>query len=110
MNLSVQDTGGDVLIVSQFTLHGNIKKETDPPISGHQNLILPFLCMKNLFGKQKRFWGKVGTGIFGAMMDVSLVNEVGRDTNNRFKTERLLTGSFSEKNPINYDKREYFIG
>ncbi len=76
MNLSVQDTGGDVLIVSQFTLHGNTKKGNRPSYirASKPDFAIP-MYEKFVRKTEEVFGKKAGTGIFGAMMDVSLVNE-----------------------------------
>jgi D-tyrosyl-tRNA(Tyr) deacylase len=74
MNLSVIDSGGEVLVVSQFTLYGDCRKGRRPsfdkaaPPEIAQNLY-------ELFVKKIRERGlKVETGQFRAMMDVHLVN------------------------------------
>ncbi len=74
MNLSVIDSGGEVLVVSQFTLYGDCRK-------GDARLLikpLPPEVAENLyelFVKKVRERGlKVATGKFRAMMDVHLVN------------------------------------
>lgn len=76
MNLSVQDTGGDLLVVSQFTLYANSKKGNRPSYidSAPPDFAIP---MYEKFLKMLRmsFPGKVETGEFGASMRVSLVNE-----------------------------------
>ncbi len=49
MNLSVKDVGGDLIVVSQFTLQASTKKETDPLTSRQRNLKSLYHCMKPLF-------------------------------------------------------------
>lgn len=76
MNLSLKDVDGDVIIVSQFTLHARTKKGNRPSYikAARPETAIPLYnrfvdSFRRLSGKQP------GTGEFGAMMDVSLVNE-----------------------------------
>jgi len=76
MNLSVQETGGDVLIVSQFTLHAKTKKGNRPSYiqAANPDIAIP---LYNSFIKrmEQEIGKKIATGEFGAMMMVSLVND-----------------------------------
>jgi len=76
MNLSVLETGGDILVISQFTLHAKTKKGNRPSYikAAPPEIAIPLYDrfvtrLSELLGKP------VGTGEFGAMMDVSLVND-----------------------------------
>lgn len=75
MNLSLKDIDGDALVVSQFTLFGNCEKGRRPSFI---DAALPQLGeeLYMYFVEQlKKQVMKVETGIFGAMMDVELVND-----------------------------------
>ena len=76
MNLSVTDTGGDILVVSQFTLYADCKKGNRPSYirSAPPDISIP-KYEAFLSSLRKQFTGKVETGIFGAMMDVALHND-----------------------------------
>lgn len=76
MNLSVQDVKGDVLVVSQFTLHARTRKGNRPSYidSAKPEISIPMyekFCseVEVLLGK------KVKTGEFGADMKVALIND-----------------------------------
>ena len=76
MNLSVTETGGGVLVVSQFTLLASTRKGTKP--SWHR--AAPPAAAVPLYGKFVAAMGAAAgrpaaTGEFGAMMEVSLVND-----------------------------------
>lgn len=76
MNLSVQDVKGDILIVSQFTLHANTKKGNRPSYIRASRPEFAVPMYDKFISKTEEILGrKVGAGIFGAMMDVSLVND-----------------------------------
>ena len=76
MDKSLLDIGGELLVVSQFTLYANCDKGRRPSFVGAAN---PELANKlyEYFVKKAREKGvkKVETGKFGAMMEVGLVND-----------------------------------
>lgn len=76
MNLSVQDVQAGLLIVSQFTLYADSKKGNRPSFirSAPPAVAVP-LYESFLTQLRQRYTGKVAEGVFGAMMDVSLLNE-----------------------------------
>ncbi|MDF1740327.1 MAG: D-aminoacyl-tRNA deacylase [Verrucomicrobiales bacterium] len=76
MNLSILDTGGDALVVSQFTLHARVKKGNRPSFerAARPEQAIP-LYEKFVSELEKGLGRPVPTGQFGAMMDVALVND-----------------------------------
>lgn len=76
MNFSVQDAGGDVLVVSQFTLHAATKKGNRPSYSkaSKPEIAIP-LYEKFVSTLETKLGKKVPTGIFGADMKVALLND-----------------------------------
>ncbi|MBF4508340.1 D-tyrosyl-tRNA(Tyr) deacylase [Flavobacterium sp. JLP] len=76
MNCSVQDIDGEILVVSQFTLHASTKKGNRPSYikASKPEFAIPMYenFVKTL---EKEFNKKVQTGIFGADMKVSLLND-----------------------------------
>ena len=76
MNRSVMDVDGDIIVVSQFTLQASTKKGNRPSYirAAKTDISIPMYekfvtAMETALGK------KVGTGKFGAMMDVALIND-----------------------------------
>lgn len=76
MNRSILDTGGEALVVSQFTLHARVKKGTRPSFerAAHPDIAIP-LYEKFINALETGLGRTVGTGEFGAMMDVALNND-----------------------------------
>lgn len=76
MNCSIQDIGGDIIVVSQFTLHASTKKGNRPSYIKAAKPDFAIPMYENFVQTiEKEFGKKVQTGIFGADMKVSLLND-----------------------------------
>ena len=76
MNRSVQDIGGDILLVSQFTLFASTKKGTRPSWHRAARPDVAIPLYETMTRKLSDLMGRpIQTGRFGAMMQVSLVND-----------------------------------
>lgn len=76
MNLSVEEVKGDLLVVSQFTLHAATKKGNRPSYikAARPEVAIP-LYEKFVTALEHKLSKKVPTGIFGADMKVALLND-----------------------------------
>lgn len=76
MNLSIQDIGGKIIVVSQFTLHASTKKGNRPSYIRAARPETAIPLYEQLVSEFSKMLGKqVGTGIFGAHMEIYLVND-----------------------------------
>jgi D-aminoacyl-tRNA deacylase len=76
MNLSLQDVGGDIMIISQFTLHASTKKGNRPSYIAAAKPAIAIPLFEKFMTQMEKDTGKVVKhGVFGDHMDVSLVND-----------------------------------
>jgi len=75
MNHSILEAGGDILSISQFTLYGDVKRGRRPSFTSaaRPEVAEPLWCAFNEALRENGL--TVETGVFGAMMDVELVND-----------------------------------
>jgi D-tyrosyl-tRNA(Tyr) deacylase len=76
MNLSVKEVGGNVLLISQFTLHASTKKGNRPSYINAAKPPISIPLYESFINKLEiEMGGPIQTGRFGADMKVSLVND-----------------------------------
>ena len=77
MNLSLKDINGEMLIISQFTLYGDARKGNRPSFTESANPELANNLYEKFIERVKENIGneKVKTGIFQAMMEVTIIND-----------------------------------
>lgn len=75
MNLNLEEVGGQLLVVSQFTLYADTTKGNRPSFTDSAKPIKAVPYYEKFISLLKNNGLKVKTGQFGAMMSVSLVNE-----------------------------------
>ncbi len=74
MNLSLTQTGGSILVVSQFTLHADTRKGKRPSFIGAASPDTARILYRVFIEKLRETGVTVEEGVFGAHMDVALVN------------------------------------
>jgi D-aminoacyl-tRNA deacylase len=76
MNQSIVDTGGEIIVVSQFTLHASTKKGNRPSFLKSAIPAISEPLYQTFCGALERELGRtVGRGVFGADMKISLIND-----------------------------------
>ena len=76
MNRSVSDIGGEVLVISQFTLHGDCRRGRRPSFIAAASPEIAIPLYEQVVKLLREKWGlTVATGEFGATMQVSLLND-----------------------------------
>ena len=76
MNLSIQDISGDIMIVSQFTLHAMTKKGNRPSwIKAAPESISKPIYEEFVASVEQSLGRSVSTGVFGADMKIELIND-----------------------------------
>ena len=76
MNRNIQDVGGDIIVVSQFTLMASYKKGNRPSwirAAGHEHAVPMYERFVEVL--REGLGKSVGTGVFGAEMQVELIND-----------------------------------
>lgn len=76
MNRNILDVGGNIIVVSQFTLYASYKKGNRPSwlrAAGHDHAVPMYECFVEVLGEG--LGRPVGTGVFGADMKIELVND-----------------------------------
>ena len=74
MNLSIKDTGGEILAVSQFTLYGDCRKGRRPSYARAAGGDLARQCYELFIAEVAERGIPVRTGVFGATMNVHIAN------------------------------------
>ena len=75
-NISVKDMGGDILLISQFTLHASTKKGNRPGYIKASKPEVAIPLYEKMIGQLESDLGKkIFTGVFGADMKVELLND-----------------------------------
>jgi len=75
-NVSLAETGGDILLVSQFTLHASVKKGNRPSYMRASKQVVAIPIYEKMIAQLEADLGKkIFTGSFGADMKVALVND-----------------------------------
>ena len=76
MNRSVEEISGEIMVISQFTLHARVKKGTRPSFdkAAKPDLAVP-LYEQFVAALERESGKKVATGEFGEMMEVELIND-----------------------------------
>ena len=77
MNLALRDIDGEVLVISQFTLYGDAQKGNRPSFISAAKPETAIPLYEKFVGQMKNNLGadKVKEGVFGAMMEVKIVND-----------------------------------
>ena len=77
MNLSINDITGEILVISQFTLYGDTKRGNRPGFTDAAKPDEAIPLYEKFIRRLKENIGenKVKTGLFGAMMQVKIINE-----------------------------------
>lgn len=76
MNLPITEIDGEILLVSQFTLHASVKKGNRPTYirASKPDFAIP-MYEKFILNLEKEFGKEIQTGVFGADMQVELIND-----------------------------------
>jgi D-tyrosyl-tRNA(Tyr) deacylase len=88
MNRSILDVNGEILLISQFTLHASTKKGNRPSYikAAKPDIAIP-IYEKMITALETELGKSIGTGVFGADMKVNLINDgpvtIVMDTKNR---------------------------
>lgn len=75
MNLSIGDVAGEILVVSQFTLLGDARKGRRPSFTGAADPAIAAPMIDDMVERFRAAGIPTVSGVFGAMMEVELVNE-----------------------------------
>lgn len=75
MNLSVKDIGGAVLVISQFTLYGDVRRGLRPSWIDAAAPEIAEPLYEFFIAQMRKLLTKVAAGSFGSMMQVELVND-----------------------------------
>jgi len=75
LNLSITDIGGEILVVSQFTLYADVRKGNRPSFIAAAEPNRANTIYEHFVSRLRAAGRRVGTGCFGARMKVHLVND-----------------------------------